>query len=248
MMLQQHPSNGNQPTGRQAVAGQVARILIIEDDPDIAQFEQVVLTRAGYHVRHVSTGAAGLALLDEYHPEVVLLDIGLPDMSGLDVCTAIAESADAFILMVSGHASEDYKLTGLGLGADDYITKPFSGNELVARVASFLRRRERSRSRSTDGRLQIGDAALVRDLHTLEKEGKSVPLTALEFRLLWFLGEGEGKLLTRAQILECVWNDVSGVPTRVVDVHVAALRRKLSEVGASPQISSVRGIGYRLDS
>jgi DNA-binding response OmpR family regulator len=96
--------------------------------------------------------------------------------------------------------------------------------------------------------LQVGDAALVRDLHTLEKEGRSVSLTALEFRLLWFLTEADGRLLTRAQILERVWNDVSGVPTRVVDVHVAALRKKLAGVGASLQISSVRGIGYRLDS
>jgi DNA-binding response OmpR family regulator len=182
-----------------------------------------------------------------YKPDVVLLDIGLPDMSGLDVCTTVAETADAYILMVSGHSSEDVKLSGLGLGADDFISKPFSGAELVARIGSFLRRRERSRLRDHDGRLQLGDAALVRDLHTLEKNGRSVALTALEFRLLWFLGEADGRLLTRAQILERVWNDVSGVPTRVVDVHVAALRKKLGEIGAALQISSVRGIGYRLD-
>jgi two-component system response regulator RegX3 len=149
--------------------------------------------------------------------------------------------------MVSGNSSEEVKLSGLGLGADDFISKPFSGNELVARIGSFLRRRERARLRDNDGRLQLGDAALVRDLHTLEKNGRSVALTALEFRLLWFLGEADGRLLTRAQILERVWNDVSGVPTRVVDVHVAALRKKLGEVGAVLQISSVRGIGYRLD-
>jgi len=224
-----------------------ARILIIEDDPDIAGFEETMLTRAGYSTKIAITGKDGLAQVVAYRPDVVLLDIGLPDMSGLDVCTSIAETADAYILMVSGHSGEDVKLTGLGLGADDFISKPFSGNELVARINSFLRRRERSRLRDNDGRLQLGDAALVRDLHTLEKNGKSVSLTALEFRLLWFLGEAEGRLLTRAQILERVWNDVSGVPTRVVDVHVAALRKKLAEVGAAPQISSVRGIGYRLD-
>ncbi len=225
-----------------------ARILIIEDDADIASFEETMLTRAGYSTKIANTGKDGLAQVVAYRPDVVLLDIGLPDMSGLDVCTSIAETADAYILMVSGHSGEDVKLTGLGLGADDFISKPFSGNELVARIGSFLRRRERSRLRDNDGRLQLGDAALVRDLHTLERDGKSVSLTALEFRLLWFLGEAEGRLLTRAQILERVWNDVSGVPTRVVDVHVAALRKKLGEVGAAPQISSVRGIGYRLDS
>jgi two-component system, OmpR family, response regulator len=224
-----------------------ARVLIIEDDPDVAKFERVMLTRAGYDARVAESGREGLDLVRDYRPDVVLLDIGLPDMSGLDVCTTIAETADSYILMVSGHSSEDVKLRGLGLGADDYITKPFSGNELLARIGSFLRRRERSRSRDNDGKLRLGDVVLVRDLHTLEKDSKSIGLTALEFRLFWFLGEADGKLLTRAQILERVWNDVSGVPTRVVDVHVAALRKKLNEVGASVQISSVRGIGYRLD-
>ncbi len=224
-----------------------ARVLIIEDDPDIASFERQFLTRSGYDVRIAGTGREGLSMIPAYKPEVILLDIGLPDMSGLDVCTQIAEQADAYILMVSGHSGEDVKLTGLGLGADDFITKPFSGNELVARIASFLRRREKARSREHDGRLKLGDTTLVRDHHTLERDESSVPLTALEFRLLWFLGEGDGRLLTRAQILECVWNDVSGVPTRVVDVHVAALRKKLGEVGAGMSIASVRGIGYRLD-
>jgi len=225
-----------------------ARILIIEDDPDIALFEQTMLKRAGYETRVASTGKIGLSILGDYRPEVVLLDIGLPDMSGFDVCTAIAESADAFILLVSGHTSEEYKLSGLGLGADDYIVKPFSGNELIARVGSFLRRREKGKTRDGDGRLTVGDASLVRDLHVLESQGKNVALTALEFRLLWFLGEAEGRLLTRAQILERVWNDVSGVPTRVVDVHIAALRKKLIEVQSNLSITSVRGIGYRLDS
>jgi DNA-binding response OmpR family regulator len=224
-----------------------ARVLIVEDDPDIASFEQIMLSRAGYETRVAGTGSEGLQLVADYQPEVVLLDIGLPDMSGLDVCNAIAETVDSYILLVSGHSSENVKLTGLGLGADDFITKPFSGNELVARVASFLRRRERSRARDSEGRLQLGDIMLVRDLHTVEKGGLSIGLTALEFRLLWFLGEADGRLLTRAQILERVWNDVSGVPTRVVDVHVAALRKKLGELEAKLQISSVRGIGYRLD-
>src|ERR1700694_2049080 len=225
-----------------------ARVLIIEDDPDLASFENTMLTRAGYESRIAGTGGDGLLQLREFKPEVVLLDIGLPDMSGLDLCTKIAESADSYILLVSGHSSEDVKLTGLGLGADDFITKPFSGTELVARIGSFLRRRERSRSRDHEGRLQVGDVVLVRDLHTLERGDRSINLTALEFRLLWFLGEADGKLLTRAQILERVWNDVSGVPTRVVDVHVAALRKKLGEVGGALSLSSVRVIGYRLDS
>jgi DNA-binding response OmpR family regulator len=223
------------------------RILIIEDDADVAMFEKMILERSGYEVRIVNTGSAGLEAEPVFKPAVVLLDVELPDISGLDVCTSLANSSDAFILMVSAHSSENDVLKGLGLGADDYIRKPFSGNELVARVQSFLRRRERSRKTDQEGRLALGDATLVRDFHTLENNGRSVTLTALEFRLLWYLAENVGKLLTRAQILERVWNDVSGVPTRVVDVHVAALRKKLNEVAATLNISSVRGIGYRLD-
>ena len=223
------------------------RILIIEDDPEVAQFERAILERNGYEVRIAATGSAGLETESVFKPAVVLLDVELPDISGLDVCTSLANTSEAFILMVSAHSSENDVLRGLGLGADDYIRKPFSGNELVARVQTFLRRRERSRKIEQEGRLAIGGATMVRDFHTLENDGKSVTLTALEFRLLWFLAENVGKLLTRAQILERVWNDVSGVPTRVVDVHVAALRKKLTEVTALLAISSVRGIGYRLD-
>ncbi|HEY5350257.1 MAG TPA: response regulator transcription factor [Candidatus Lustribacter sp.] len=223
------------------------RVLIIEDDPEIAFFERTILERAGYEVKVATTGAAGLEAEPAFEPAVILLDVELPDISGLDVCTSLANSSDAFILMVSAHSTENDVLKGLGLGADDYVRKPFSGNELVARVQSFLRRRERSRRSDGDGRLQAGTTELVRDFHTLENGTRNVSLTALEFRLLWYLAENTGKLLTRAQILERVWNDVSGVPTRVVDVHVAALRKKLNEVEAQLQISSVRGIGYRLD-
>ncbi len=225
-----------------------ARILVIEDDEDVARLERVVLERAGYDVRHAGTGAEGLDLAESFRPDVVILDVGLPDISGLDVCTSLSNSNNAFVLMVSGHSREQDVLLGLGLGADDYITKPFSGNELVARVASFLRRRERLLNKPEgESSLEFGDTHLDRNFHTLVRNGKSVALTALEFRLLWFLAEAEGRLLTRAQILEHVWNDTSGVPTRVVDVHVAALRKKIAEVDAPVELSSVRGIGYRLD-
>jgi len=225
-----------------------ARILVIEDDEDIARLEQTILERAGHEVRVTRTGAEGLEQADTFRPDVVILDIGLPDISGLDVCTSLSNSNNAFVLMVSGHSREQDVLLGLGLGADDYITKPFSGNELVARVASFLRRRERLLStREGAASLAVGDATLDRNFHTLLNGEKSVVLTALEFRLLWFLAEAEGRLLTRAQILEHVWNDTSGVPTRVVDVHVAALRKKIAEVEAPLDVASVRGIGYRLD-
>src|ERR1700733_5276430 len=131
----------------------LARILVIEDDEDVARLEQTVLERAGYEVRGTGSGAEGLELADSYKPDVVILDVGLPDISGLDVCTSLSNSNNTFILMVSGHSR-----------AEDYITKPFSGNELVARVASFLRRREKFAARPTGTNLlTIGSATLDRD-------------------------------------------------------------------------------------
>ena len=159
-------------------------MLVIEDDEDVARLEQTVLERAGYEVKVTSSGAEGLELADTYKPDVVVLDVGLPDISGLDVCTSLSNSNNCFILMVSGHSREQDILLGLGLGADDYITKPFSGNELVARIASFLRRREKSTAKK-DGNniLALGSAQLDRDFHTLLNNTTNVPLTALEFRL-----------------------------------------------------------------
>lgn len=222
------------------------RILIIEDDAEVALFEKTILERNGYEVRIANTGSAGLEAEPVFKPAIVLLDVELPDISGLDVCTSLANSSDAFILMVSAHSSENDVLKGLGLGADDYIRKPFSGNELVARVQSFLRRRERSRKTEQEGRLQVGGATLVRDFHTLENGGKSVTLTALEFRLLWYLAENVGKLLTRAQILERVWGDDFEGSSNVVDVYVSAVRKKLGAVGARDRITTVWGVGYSL--
>lgn len=224
------------------------RVMVVEDDHDIATFERTALERADFVVQVAPNGAQALELAAQWSPDVVLLDVGLPDISGLDVLTSLSNSSDAYILMVSAATTEDDILRGLGLGADDYITKPFSPSQLIARIQSFLRRRDRHLQRESEGRLTIGNATLVRDLHVLQNGERSIPLTALEFRLLWYLGEAEGRLLTRAQILEHVWNDVSGVPTRVVDVHVAALRKKLTEIAANLSIASVRGIGYRLDS
>src|SRR5271154_6513597 len=158
----------------------LARMLVIEDDEDVARLEQTVLERAGYEVKVTASGAEGLELADNYKPDVVVLDVGLPDISGLDVCTSLSNSNNAFILMVSGHSREQDILLGLGLGADDYITKPFSGNELVARVASFLRRREKFATKPVGGNLlTLGTSQLDRDFHTLSNNNSTVTLTAL---------------------------------------------------------------------
>jgi len=224
-----------------------ARILIIEDDAIAAREEASALEGVGYDVRIAFTGRDGLRLLAEYRPDVVLLGLALPDIWGLDLCATIAETSDAYILLTSGYSAEDIKSAGLELGADDLLMRPFPSEELLARVNAFLRRRARVHSVAAP-RLQYGDVVLVRDRQTLEHEGgASADLTQLEFGLLECLIDADGRLLTRAHILKSVWHDDSGVPTRVVDVHVGSLRRKLAELGSNVRISAVRGIGYRLD-
>jgi DNA-binding response OmpR family regulator len=226
----------------------VPRFLSGAPAPAAPRLERKVLEAAGYDVRGTRRGAEGLHLAEAYKPDVVILDVGLPDLSGFDVCAALAKATSAFILLVSPRSRQHDVLRGLELGADDCMTRPFSGNELVARVASFLRRRKKIAARAADRNLlDLGSSYLDRDFHTLANNGSRIILTALEFRLMWFLGEADGRLLTRAQILESVWNDTSGVPTRVVDVHIAALRKKLARIRAPLEIASVRGIGYRLD-
>src|SRR5579872_4801583 len=160
----------------------LGRILVIENDEEISNLEKTVLEAAGYEVRVTRSGAHGLELAESYKPDVVVLDVGLPDLSGFDVCASLANSNPAFILMVSGHSREQDILLGLGLGADDYMVKPFSGNELVARVASFLRRREKIAARASNGNvLELGTSRLERDFHTLANNGSRIVLTALEF-------------------------------------------------------------------
>ncbi|HMD02616.1 MAG TPA: response regulator transcription factor [Candidatus Baltobacteraceae bacterium] len=224
-----------------------ACILIVDPDLEDQNLACAIVARAGYDTCVASSGREALRLLEEYRPDVVLLELALPDIWGLDLCTTIAETSDAYILLASAYVPDDMKLSALQLGADDVMSKPLFGEEVLARIATFLRRRDRGR-RVAPPRLQVGDVALVRERQTLEHEdGTLSDLTALEFALLQCLADADGRLLTRAQILERVWNDVSGVETRVVDVHVAALRKKLLEVGSRLQIASVRGVGYRLD-
>jgi DNA-binding response OmpR family regulator len=225
-----------------------ARVLVIESNGAAARLERKVLEGAGYAVLTARTGSEGLELAGRYQPDVVVLDGGLADVSGIDACALLTEATPAYVLLVSARSRRQDVLRALERGADDCITRPFSSSELVARIGSLLRRREKSSKRNHNGsRLDLGDSHLDRDFLTLASNGSRVSLTALEFRLMWFLGETQGRLVTRAQILESVWNDTSGVPTRVVDVHIAALRKKLARIHASLLIASVRGIGYRLD-
>ena len=227
--------------------GAKTRVLIVEDEPDIAGLMKHALERTGeIEVELVGTGAAALKSVMEEPPGVVLLDLNLPFIDGIEVCRLLRgrpASAGIPIIMVTARTSETDRIAGLELGADDYVTKPFSLRELVARVRAVLRRPaaafDHNRSNTYDrGRLSIDfDAVSVR------VSGMGVRLTKREFELLRFLIENRNRVLSRDRLLERVWGLDRQVETRSVDVHVGRLRAKLGTAGR--QIETVIGMGYR---
>ncbi len=216
-------------------------VLLIEDEAEIADLVRLYFEREGYRLVHAATGEEGLARMEERAPRVVLLDLGLPGIDGAEVCKRIRASSDVPVIMLTARDSEVDKVVGLEIGADDYVTKPFSPRELVARVKAVLRRSEEPpvtpRTIEADGfEVDSGRREVV------TPGGETVRPTAREFDLLWYLAEHRGLVLSRAQILEAVWGYDYFGETRTVDVHVRQLRKKIAGV----PIETVWGVGYRL--
>lgn len=223
------------------------RVLIVEDEPDIAGLMKHALERAGdMEVEHVGTGAAALKSVMEEPPGLVLLDLNLPFIDGLEVCRLLrgrSASAGIPIIMVTARTSESDRVTGLELGADDYVTKPFSLRELVARVRAILRRPPQiAQARPSPG-YHAGRLAIDFEGVSVRVSGMPVRLTKREFELLRFLVENRNRVLSRDRLLERVWGLDRQVETRSVDVHVGRLRGKLGPAGR--QIETVIGMGYR---
>jgi DNA-binding response OmpR family regulator len=222
------------------------RILLVEDDKSIASTVVEGLSAQGFQVTHVASGGAALAA-DEH--DMVLLDLGLPDMDGRDVCRELRTRTKAPIIMLTARAEEFDRVLGLELGADDYVTKPFSFRELVARIRAVARRSATEPGHSDDtGGVQaaqtIGPLRLDRRTRRVFLDGAEVQLTAKEFDLLAFLANDIGAVHTRTEILENVWDAHWYGPTKTVDAHVASLRKKL---GGHEWIQAVRGVGFRLE-
>src|SRR5437667_7126529 len=225
------------------MAATVPTILVVEDESSIASFVALYLKNAGYAVKTASTGNEALTQAAAQMPNLIVLDLMLPDVDGIEVCRRIRQSSDVPILMLTARDEDVDKIIGLEVGADDYLTKPFNPRELVARVKSILRRsvperREIQTKQLKHGLLQI-DAGR-REVHV---DGKEVQLAPKEFDLLWELLDHRGLVLTRDQLLERVWGYTFAGDTRTVDVHVRQLRRKLGD--ASP-IVTVWGVGYKV--
>ncbi|MDY6827448.1 MAG: response regulator transcription factor [Bacillota bacterium] len=228
-------------------------ILIVEDEEDIVRLLTFHLEKEGFQVHSVENGLAALDYALQNIPDLIILDIMLPEMDGLEVCRRLRGSfstAAIPILILSARREELDKVLGLELGADDYMVKPFSIRELVARVRAMLRRLEHNRTsenvNSESKPIRIGAIALDPERYEVTVNDESQTLTHKEFILLQILMSNAGKVLTREVLLEKVWDYETGVDTRTVDVHIRSLRRKLEEDPSRPRyIETVRGFGYR---
>jgi DNA-binding response OmpR family regulator len=220
-----------------------ATILVVEDEASIASFVSLYLKNAGYAVRAVPTGGAALNHVAAEMPSLIILDLNLPDMDGIEICRRIRKSSDVPILMLTARDEDVDKIIGLEVGADDYLTKPFNPRELVARVKSVLRRSTPDRRRDESQELRHGELVINAGRREVTVGDDEIQLAPKEFDLLWELLDHRGLVLTRDQLLERVWGYTFAGDTRTVDVHVRQIRRKLGD--ASP-IVTVWGVGYKV--
>jgi two-component system, OmpR family, response regulator RegX3 len=222
-------------------------VLVVEDEPSLAESIRFALEMEGYHVLTAATGRAGVELARLAAPSLVLLDIMLPESSGLDVCRQIRQGSDVPIVMLTARDSEADKVAGLELGADDYVTKPFSMRELVARVRAQIRRSGRSGQFAESSEvLRGGSVELDLDAHEARVSGQRVELRPKEFELLEALMRRKGKLVTRETLLDEVWGVSYFGDTKTLDVHIKRLRHKLEADPSHPvHIVTMRGLGYK---
>ena len=225
------------------MATRVQTVLVVEDETSIASFVALYLKNAGYRVQTAGTGQEALDALSHDRPDLVILDLMLPDIDGIEVCRRIRRGSDLPILMLTARDEDVDKIIGLEVGADDYLTKPFNPRELVARVKSILRRAVPERREPQERQLAHGPLQIDAGRREVHVDGKEVQLAPKEFDLLWELLDHRGLVLTRDQLLERVWGYTFAGDTRTVDVHVRQLRRKLGD--ASP-IVTVWGVGYKV--
>ncbi|MBM3693758.1 MAG: response regulator transcription factor [Actinobacteria bacterium] len=216
-------------------------IVVIDDEANIAELVAMYLDRDGFRVVTAATGVDGLGAVQQHRPRLVVLDVGLPDLDGLEVCRRIRAHSGVPVIFLTARDGEIDRVLGLELGGDDYVTKPFSPAELVARVKAVLRRADGTAPVDV---LQVGGVAVDAGRREIRIAGEVVAFTTKEFDLLQFLAERPGLALSRQQLLDGVWGyDWFGDP-RTVDVHIAQVRKK---VGDAVAITTVRGVGYRLD-
>lgn len=228
----------------------IGRVLVVDDEIDLAQLIVGYLRKAGLEVAVAHNGLQAVTAVGEFVPDVLVLDLGLPGMDGLEVCRQVRTFSDCHVLMLTARDDEVDKIVGLSMGADDYVTKPFSPRELVARVQAMLRRARTSPVDSAAGQgqnLVIGDLIVDESSREVHLAAEPVVLTRIEFDLLAALAAHPQRVLSRRQLVELVWDAAWNGDAHLVDVHIGRIRKKLGEDATSPRfIHTVRGIGYRM--
>lgn len=226
----------------------MATILVVDDDAHIREVARFALARAGHSVELATDGAAALARIESRVPDLVVLDVLMPELDGLALCRRLrTQSQRVPIVFLSSRTEEADRVLGLDLGADDYLTKPFSPRELVARIAAVLRRTQPESVAAVPAALPVlavGEVAIDRDRHEVKISGEPLDVTATELRLLATLASHRGRVLSRGQLIATVYGDDHHISERTIDTHVRNLRAKLAAAGA-PVIETVHGVGYR---
>ena len=230
-----------------ASAAVAPSVLVVDDEPVLSGTVKNYLERAGMSAQTCADGLVALDLVRATAPDVVVLDLGLPGMDGVEVCRQLRTFSDCYVLMLTARADEVDKLIGLSVGADDYMTKPFSPRELVARIQVLLRRPRTGGSSTASVVHRIGALTLDPASRRVDLDASPVELTRTEFDLLQALAEHPGRVLNRRQLTDAVWGEDWVGDDHLVDVHVAHLRKKLGEEAADPRyVLTVRGVGYRM--
>jgi two-component system response regulator RegX3 len=226
----------------------VTQLLVIEDEESFSETLSYMLTREGFDVRVAATGPAGLDEFERHGADLVLLDVMLPGLPGTEVCRRLRERSDVPVIMLTARDSEVDKVVGLELGADDYVTKPFSARELVARIRAVLRRRSDAAEAPISGPLEAGPVRLDPDRHVVTVGGEPIVLPLREFELLELLLRNVGRVLTRHQLIDRLWGSDYVGDTKTLDVHVKRLRSRIEDSPAHPRhLVTVRGLGYKFE-
>ncbi len=225
--------------------GTPVRVLVVDDEPNLADLLTMALRYEGWQIRSAPDGLAAIRAAREFKPDAVVLDIMLPDLNGLEVLRRLREDSPHLpVLFLTAKDAVEDRIAGLTAGGDDYVTKPFSLEEVVARVRGLMRRTSVATSRG-DSVLMVGDLVLDEESHEVSRDGDEIALTATEFELLRFLMRNPRRVLSKAQILDRVWNYDFGGQANVVEIYISYLRKKI-DAGREPMIHTMRGVGYVL--
>jgi two-component system OmpR family response regulator len=241
------PSGSSAPRPRLSRAdGSPVRALVVDDEPTLTDLLSMALRYEGWDVKTASDGRTAVTLAREFKPDVIVLDVMLPDIDGLAVLNRVrADGAEVPVLFLTAKDSLDDRIAGLTAGGDDYVTKPFSLEELVARLRGLLRRSTMLVTDAVDPEVVVGDLVLNEDSHEVRRGDEQIELTATEFELLRFLMRNPRRVLSKAQILDRVWSYDFGGRSSVVEIYISYLRKKI-DAGRAPMIHTVRGAGYML--